>query len=110
MVKTIMDGFRHEFKSLSNDIKQVVKASQDKPSEKDKNNGYIRPHNGHNQNWRNPNQDKPNYNNNNRYQNNRLNTGFQGRSQTNVEPGNRVLSNTGVGVQQNGSGPTPRLQ
>jgi hypothetical protein len=41
MVKTIMDEFRHEFKSLSNDIKQVVKASQDKPSEKDKNNGYI---------------------------------------------------------------------
>ena len=110
MVKIIMDGFRHEFKSLSNDIKQVVKASQDKPSEKDKNNGYIRPHNGHNQNWRNPNQDKPNYNNNNRYQNNRLNTGFQGRSQTNVEPGNRVLSNTGASVRQNGSGPTPRLQ
>lgn len=44
MVNTIMDGFCHEFKSLSNDIKQVVKSSQDKPSEKDKNNGYIRPH------------------------------------------------------------------
>lgn len=90
--------------------KQVVKSSQDKPSETDKNNGYIRPQNGHNQNWRNQTQDKPNYSNNNRYQNNCQNIGFQGRSQTNVEPGNRVLFNTGASVRQNGSCPTPRLQ
>lgn len=106
-----MDGFRHEFKSLSNDIKQVKKSSQDKQSEKDKTNGYIRPHTGHDQNLINTIQDKPNNNNNNnRYQNNRQNNGFQGRRQTNVEPGNRVSSNTGTGVRQNGSVPTPRLQ
>lgn len=32
LVKSVLDGFRHEFKSLSNDIKQVVKSVQQKPS------------------------------------------------------------------------------
>lgn len=129
-VKSLMDGFRQEMKSLTNDIKQVVKSAQN--SQPGIGNGSI---NNHKQ-WSNNYQSKGNFQNksnnnpqgNNNFQNRNPNIGqrntgtnnsFQnrnpiGRNNHNDHPaqhygqdpsGNQNLSNMGASVRQMGPGP-----
>ena len=107
MIKTIMDGFRQEFKSLSNDIKQVVKAHNQKHG-RDNNGQNNRDNNSrqtgytqndcragyNNQRYNNQNQGRYYYNNQN--QNGRNGGGYQGNPQ---------MSHTGASVRQHNSGP-----
>ena len=127
-MKSVMDGFRQEFKSLSNDLKQVVKSAQDKQSEKqnqkfrqtnfnpsngssnfgqhnrppqsNRPNGPPRFSAGQNNNFG---QGRPNFGNQNNFYNSR------NRSDVKNSQGNQYQSNTGASVRQTGPGPQ-RLQ
>ncbi|CAC5422656.1 unnamed protein product [Mytilus coruscus] len=123
--KTFMDGFRQEMKSLTNDIKQVVKSARNtQPGKTNDNFNNNKP-------WSNNYQNKGNYQNrnnhngsgNNNYQNGNHNYNGQnnnncrnqnGRNDQNGNTaqnyrqgssGNRDLSNTGAGVRQMSQGP-----
>ncbi|CAG2220538.1 unnamed protein product [Mytilus edulis] len=110
--KTFMDGFRQEMKSLTNDIKQVVKSAQSSQPGKT-NDNYS-----NNKQWSNNYQNKGNYqnrNNNNGSGNNNRNNSYNGQNNNNSRnqngrndqngntahnygqgySGNRDLSNTG---------------
>ena len=128
LMKSVMDGFRQEFKSLSNDLKQVVKSAQDKQSEKqnqkfrqtnfnpsngssnfgqhnrppqsNRPNGPPRFSAGQNNNFG---QGRPNFGNQNNFYNSR------NRSDVKNSQGNQYQSNTGASVRQTGPGPQ-RLQ
>ncbi|CAG2200357.1 unnamed protein product [Mytilus edulis] len=120
--KTFMDGFRQEMKSLTNDIKQVVKSAQSSQPGKT-NDNYS-----NNKQWSNNYQNKGNYqnrNNNNGSGNNNRNNSYNGQTNNNSRnqngrndqngntahnygqgySGNRDLSNTGAGVRQMSQGP-----
>ncbi|XP_063420634.1 basic-leucine zipper transcription factor A-like [Mytilus trossulus] len=120
--KTFMDGFRQEMKSLTNDIKQVVKSAQGTQPGKT-NDNYS-----NNKQWSNNYQNKGNYqnrNNNNGSGNNNRSNSYNGQNNNNDRnqngrndrngntaqnyeqgySGNQDLSNTGAGVRQMSQGP-----
>ena len=117
-MKSIMDGFRREFRSLSNDIKQVVKSSQHKQPERENNNNGFN-HNNRNQNRNNNfgqrNNKQFDGRRNNYHQNRNTNNNSNGHnfnkngndSNASVQnaQGNSTASNTGASVRPTGQGP-----
>ena len=95
-VKSIVDGFRHEFKGLANDLKQVIKSNNQKP-EKDNKQGFR-------QNQSNQNR-KQNYNgrqNNNGFQNPQ---NYNGRQNNSYYPSrNNGKNSSYYQNRQNGTG------
>lgn len=112
LVKSIMDGFRQECKSLTNDIKQVVISSECKQPVKENKNGFNQnnrnnqgsgSYNPHNNGQRSSHV----YNRNQRYGS--QNTFYKNRndnsnSARNVQ-GNLLVSNTRASVRPMGQGP-----
>ena len=114
-VQSIVDGIRHEFKGLANDIKQVIKSSQpekEKQVFRHKEQNSRQPNFGNNQNGRphnfsnNHNGRQPSgyQNQHNRPYNGQFNNGrnFQNRNQF---QGNQNMSSTGASARHMGPGP-----
>jgi len=119
LIKSIMDGFRQEMKSFSNDIKQVVKTTHDTQPTKANNNVRQNLSNSNNggQYGRSYQNREQNNGQRNGYDQNR-NTGYinqnnrnNGRHRTpppvQKAQGNQNISNTGASVRQMNQGPLP---
>ena len=119
LIKSIMDGFRQEMKSFSNDIKQVVKTSHDTQPAKANNNVRQNLNNSNNggQYGRSYQNREQNNGQRNGYDQNR-NTGYINQNNRNNEryrtpppvqkaQGNQNMSNTGASVRQMNQGPLP---